>query len=358
MDNQQGRTVKRLWANGRDAVKAFVAEMAVRNLLMHEPPLTLRLRPDGADMLMSEGSRSETAHSVSGRPHQAVKDLLTRHGIASGTACGLEFAPGLAITSRMILPAESPDVLKAIVRNKVEGIAPWPLSQSLFGHRSAAIPGDPAHVAVDVAVVSRALLEETTDRLAASGVVVKAASVQLRDGQKLRIDVGAEEEIRRASARALRLGWGVATLAGIVAAAGLGVLWFSWSQATQYQQKAADLMASLKSADTAQAGTPLLAAASSLHQRRRERPPVIAVIDEVSKLLPQTVWLEGLSLDNARLELKGQGSGIPALIDILEQSGSFRDVNFASATQRNADLNADAFSIEATLDQSQAGVTP
>ena len=114
-------------------------------------------------------------------------------------------------------------------------------------------------------------------------------------------------------------------------------------------------MESLRNADAAKGATPLLAAANSLHDRRRDRPPAIAVVDELSKLLPQNVWLESLSLDDARLELKGQGSDIPALIAVLEGSPALKDVNFAAATQLNEELKSNAFSIGATLESGGIG---
>jgi Tfp pilus assembly protein PilN len=74
------------------------------------------------------------------------------------------------------------------------------------------------------------------------------------------------------------------------------------------------------------------------------------VLNELSEILPQSVWLGSLSLEDARLEIKGQGSDIPSLIDVLEQSAAFRDVNFSSATQFDAERNQQAFSIGATLE--------
>lgn len=62
-------------------------------------------------------------------------------------------------------------------------------------------------------------------------------------------------------------------------------------------------------------------------------------------------------LHERRLELRGQGSAIPGLIESLEQSDAFSEVNFSSATQFNADLNAETFSIGATLEAARE-VTP
>jgi Tfp pilus assembly protein PilN len=212
-------------------------------------------------------------------------------------------------------------------------------------------------VAVDVGVVSRALLDDIAARLAAAGTVVKAASLRLPSGESLRLDFGTDEESRDAQRRALRLAGGFATIAAGVAAAGLVLVWMSSSRLAAARDETDMLTASLRSG-TSGGGATLVEAANILHERRRQRLPVVAVMNELSAVLPQAVWLDSLSLDGERIELKGKGSGIPALIDMLEQSPSFTDVNFASATQFNAESNAEAFSIGATLEPAPEASVP
>ena len=340
------------WVGLREAVTAFIAELAARKLLTRQPALTLRIRQSGIDVLKAEGGRTELLHTAEGPPREAAGKLGGRTGAELRGDCALAFAAGLAVTSQMTLPAESPAILQAIVRNKVESMAPWPLSQTVFGLRVQPIAGDPAHVSVDVGIVSRSLLEDIAGMLSTAGSTVKAASVRLGEADAIRLDFGAEEELRDATRRAFRILKAYAAVAALIAAAGLFLAWQSATELWQDRERTAALMASMRNADAARTGTPLEAAANGLQERRRLRPPAVAVLEERSTLLPQTVWLSSMALDDARLDLKRQGTGMPALIEILEQSGSFRDVNFAAATQLNEALNADAFSIGATLEQS------
>ena len=75
-------------------------------------------------------------------------------------------------------------------------------------------------------------------------------------------------------------------------------------------------------------------------------------------MLPSNVWLISLSLDDLRVELKGQGSDIHPLIETLEKSGAFGDVNFTSATQLDADQASETFSIGATLQPARQESVP
>jgi general secretion pathway protein L len=338
-----------LLRNMADAARAFVTEIAAADIFAHPPRLSFRVQPLSADAVTEEGSQPELVMTAAGRPQEAIRSLVERLGSLPGKECTVVFAHELAVVSRLILPAERSEIIEAIVRNKVESIAPWPLSQSLYGLRIAAVPGDPAHVAVDVGVVSCALFEDIAGVLGAAGALVTAASIRLAGGEGLDITVGWKQERAGALRRATRLAGGFAALAALVSGIGLLLVWQSASRLAADRADIAALMVSVQPNSYASAATQLQAA-NRLHERRRERPPAVALLNELSTLLPPNVWLISLSLDDLRLEIKGQGSDIPFLIEILEQSESFQDVNFTSATQLNEDLNSETFSIGATLE--------
>jgi hypothetical protein len=218
------------WRDIKKAVKAFVSELTVLNVFAEPPGTTLHIRPSAVDVVNREGANTERLLSVQGRPQEAVRNVLESSAVSLGKDCALEFAAGLSVTSQMILPAESEEILKAIVRNKVESIAPWPLAQSVYGQRIHAIPGDSAHVAVDVGVVSRALLEDIVGQLATAGSVVKAAWLQLSGEEKLRIDFCSQDDNQHAQRRAGRLAMGFSGVAALAAVFGLLLVWQSSSK--------------------------------------------------------------------------------------------------------------------------------
>jgi general secretion pathway protein L len=334
----------------RLAFDALVAELAAHRVLARDPATTLRIGPAATEVIKS----GAPLHKLEGKPVEAVRRLVAQHaGFAKDCALGVE--PGLSVTNRMVLPAESYDVLSAIVRNKVESIAPWPLPECLFGFGVSAIAGDSGHVAVDVAVVGRAQLEEIARTLAAAGIPVRAVRAMLPAGGSVEIDFHAEDRIRQGRDRARRLAAGVTLAAVLIAAYGSFLLWRSSQELSAGRQKMDSLIEDLRSAGAAKGATPLLTAANGLQERRRQRPSAAAVLNELSSLLPETAWLQSVSLDGTQLELKGEGSDIPPLIGILEESAWFSDVNFAAATQFNAERNAVAFAIGASLQQATGG---
>lgn len=334
-----------------DAVRAFVAELAARRALGRRPAFLLQVDPAKTDVI---GARGDVLFRAPGRPAEAVKAVAAKFSSGPEKTVGLAFSPDLAVMNSFILPVETEDVLQAIIRNKVEGFAPWPLPRSAIGQRIREIPGDAAHVAADAVVMSRSLLEECAAELGAFGITVKSAAVHLADDVIVPVDFGGHEERQAAERRFMKIAAGFTALAACALGAGLYLAWQAYAEGARYADETAALMSRIQGAGSGAGGSGLVSAANQLRTQRLERQPAVAVLNDLSKLLPATVWLESLTLDNGKIELKGQGKDIPSLIQLLESSASFQNVNFAAATQLNAELNADAFSIDATLEQAPA----
>lgn len=350
-DNQLNLSFSSLWQGLSRPVLALAEERALRRAAVSHPPMLLAIRSGGMDAIRIGGARREIMASAPGRPQQAVKEIVQRLAAGLGTEVALSFSQDQSVSQQLVLPQQPDDVLRAIVRNKVESLAPWPLAQCLWGMRAVPITGDSQHVAVEVAVVSRALLDELSATLRQAGAEVKVLSVELPGGGEIDIELGSGDIRREARARAARWAKGTALLALLIV--GLGVFWVyrTSSEAARLEGETSSLMATLKPDGVPAGEPPVVSAANRVYQARRERLPVVAILEEVSKLLPGNVHLVNLSLDGDQLTIKGQGSGVPALIQVLEASPAFQSVNFAAATELDQNSNADAFSLIATLEK-------
>lgn len=351
----QDITLDTLWSSLRDPVLVLAEEVALLKIKARTPGLTFRIHATGIDIEKTEGQARERLLSVNGPPRQAMQEFLAAllpEGLEGNVA--IEFAQDQAVSKEIVLPQQPEDVLHAIVRNKVESLAPWPLAQCLWGMRARAIPDDARHVAVDVVVVSRTLMEGLGADLRAAGAEVRAVRVRLGDGESIRIDHGGEDVRRIGRDWAARLAKAAAVLCLLVLGPGLFAIYRASSEASLLEESNTEIMQSLRGGGGGAGATPLLAAANRLRQQRAQRAPAVAELNELSSLLPGTVYLTALTIDDDKLEVKGQGSGVPGLIEILESSPRFKDVNFSAATELDANSNADAFSLSATLEPAEA----
>jgi len=340
-----------IWKALSTPVIALVEEAALRRASGDRPALDLRVHAGGVDAVRMQGRETETLLSVAGRPQQALREIAPRLQPGMGSAVALSFAADQSISQRLVLPQQPDDVLRAIVRNKVEGLAPWPLAQCLWGMRAAPIAGDPQHTAVTVAVVSRALLDDLSITLRQAGAEVKALAVELPDGGAVDIELGSGDVRREARVRAVRRARMAAAAVAVLLGLGLFSIYRTSTEASRMEEDSAALLASLRPNGASEGETPLVAAANRLQQARRDRLSAITVMNELSKLLPDDVHLVSLELDGDQLTIKGQGSGVPGLIQILEASPDFQGVNFAAATELDQNSNSDAFSLIATLEK-------
>lgn len=82
---------------------------------------------------------------------------------------------------------------------------------------------------------------------------------------------------------------------------------------------------------------------------KRENPPITRVISELSRILPDSVYLFALTVKGNKVNLNGEGDGVVALIEALEASPYFEQVKFNASVARNAGTGLDRFSISLQL---------
>ena len=103
---------------------------------------------------------------------KALADLKRRLAGISGQRMGLRFSPDRAVTRVISLPISARDVITEIVRNKVETLAPWPLTEALWGFRQVADHSGSDQIRVEVGIVGRHSVEELLGSLARIGIKI------------------------------------------------------------------------------------------------------------------------------------------------------------------------------------------
>lgn len=86
-----------------------------------------------------------------------------------------------------------------------------------------------------------------------------------------------------------------------------------------------------------------------LLEKRRQSVRLSDLLYELTLLLPDTVYLEQLSLRNGQVELRGQAAEATALIGLLEESDWFSNVTFRSPVVKDNRTGQDRFVINAPV---------
>jgi general secretion pathway protein L len=252
---------------------------------------------------------------------------------------------------RMTLPAAAAERLRDVVSFEIDRQTPFTAETAAFDARVIGRRASDGQLDVELVAVPLAAMQARLEGL--GGVASTLSGVDLADsaGQPLGVNV-LPPAMRRHRADPWAL-WhwvfgGVALLA-------LGLaLW----QVLDNRRAAADRFESEVNAQTAKAR---VAAANRqqlvdavdgqayLDQTRRGRPSAIEVLDELTRRLPDTTYLEKVAIENDKLTVIGLSSEASSLVGRLEGSKLWRVPALAGALQSDPRTGKDRFTLTADL---------
>ena len=225
------------------------------------------------------------------------------------------------------LPAAVESNLDQALRFQLDQISPFRAEHVVFDHRVE--NHDQAHGRIEVTlrIVPNEVLEPLLTRARAFGAVVHAVDTLAGDdpprpeGFNL---LPASRRPRYVHARArlnMLLGVGLAVVLGLVMAqsvvlrertvAGLQ------TQADELRGEARRVM------QLRQDFEETLQAANFLAQKRARQPAAIELLDEITEILPNDIWLQQFQLQGRDLRIQGQADGSQRVIGLLNESALF-----------------------------------
>lgn len=287
-----------------------------------------------ASFLLEEPQRGETALPVlRGRepPAAVLARLRRRRGLI------LRFDPAHALLVRDLLPAGAEAELREILAHRLDVLTPWSADQAVFDVEVSRVRED-GRLEVTVAVAPRARVEQLRSRLDELGIAIERVDVGELDDQPVpRFDLLAGERGPRRPTVLL-------ALIGVLAAAALAGLVVAGSEiharsvvlaerervANALAERLADLPALRTRLEALRTEVGLVA------ERLRTTPSALAVLEELSRALPDEVFLSELQLARDRLSVTGYGPSAAPLVPLLEDLPSLEDVRFNAPSTRAA----------------------
>ncbi|HEY4529964.1 MAG TPA: PilN domain-containing protein [Luteimonas sp.] len=257
---------------------------------------------------------------------------------------------GATLRRSLPLPAAAADRLREVLGFEIERQTPFALGDVEYDAHVLGRRGD-GQVDAELVVVPRQALEA---RLAALGPLAATLT-----GVDVETDAGGGRGVnllpgaRRHQRADPLLGWNMAL--GMVAVVALAAgLW----QLLDNRRAAADAF----EAEVAQAATRARGASAQrqalvdlvegmafLQSARAARPTTVEVMDELARRLPDSTYLEKLSIEDTRILLIGLSSEAPALVQRLEGSPLWRSPALAGALQPDPRSGRDRFTLTAEL---------
>lgn len=340
----------RSWRWARGCISALVSDLAARQAPGAGWRAMLLLGADGARLLARRKTGMVELGSAGQSVEQAAALAKSQLSRSEQQALALRFDEDRAIVQDMTLPEGARPLLGAILRNKIESLAPWPIEDTAWGYRAGDVSRG-GTVPVTVGIVGRKALSAPLQALAAQGI--KPVSVEIAsagDAPPVLIDHSSDSR-RNTVSLVMRTALGaIAVVMAVGGAYGGFLAYRDASELTAITERTEQLRRELSGRASDAGSTGQVAEANKLVEAKKTVRPTVVMINELTKNIPDGSWLTAVDVVESQLTVQGRGGPATELITSLEQSEAFSNVNFAAATQRDEEANTDVYSISAAIE--------
>jgi general secretion pathway protein L len=261
-----------------------------------------------------------------------------------GRSVIVELPPERVLARRVDFPAVSRTDLKRLLRFEIARHFPFPAERAQFAYRL--LPRrDPAsdRIEIEIVAVPRETVAEIRAALASAGI---AAARIIVPGGAGGMTLDAEDAPPRGAAyHALVAALVALTIAALASPIvrdrmELAALNGEIAAIAPAAQSAMAAREQRRSAE-AQLAAPLRLAAG--------RPPLVAVLDNLTKGVPDGAWLQSLAISGDQVTLDGLAPSAASIALALEKSGAVGNVAFRSAIARDPASGLEHFTLAATI---------
>jgi general secretion pathway protein L len=257
---------------------------------------------------------------------------------------------GAVLRRRMPLPAAAGDRLREVLGFEIERQTPFPAADVEYDARVVGRRGD-GQLDAELVVVPRQALEARLAALGPLAATLTGADVDAGSGDALGVNLLPGARRHRRSDPWLSWNLALGFVAVVATAAGLWqILDNRRAAAAAFEAEVAQAATRARGASAQrQALVDLVDGMAFLQATRAGRPTTVEVMDELARRLPDSTYLEKLSIEDTRILLIGLSSEAPSLIQRLEGSPLWRSPALAGALQPDPRSGRDRFTLTAEL---------
>lgn len=279
----------------------------------------------------------------------APKDAATLAPFLSHARVELVLRPDRFLFRPLQLPSRASDFLEGIIRAQIDRLTPWSAAVAAFGWiPSKETSGD--RMQVTVIATARDLLAPYINAirgLRVETVTISTHAPEENGGAPIKVLKQKIEGVQEAR----RLRRGLIALLGALALVCVVSIVFSAIAGSGLEAQREEINHGIAQRRAAlhRNGDADSAAAQALRQRKHETPSSVIVYDELSRILPDDVYLTEMHIQGDKVQIVGLAHNAPELIHLIEQSPHFTHATFFAATTRSPSETAQHFYIEAHI---------
>ncbi len=254
------------------------------------------------------------------------------------------------------LPLAVESNLNAALSYQLDQLTPFKASQVCHDFQVTNRDAQHGRLELDLRLVPVSRMHAIRERLAAIGIRPHVIDT-LKNGREAPECEGFNllpeaERPHYVYARA-RLNWILAGVAAIVLALVMAQSLYLRGQAVErLQHEVAGLRQEAEAVmDLQRQLEDALAAANFLAERRRLQPVIIQVLDEISRILPDDIWLQQMQVRGDEVLMMGLAAGSQRLIELINDSPLLGDAEFRGAINIDPTTGQERFNARATINR-------
>lgn len=291
-----------------------------------------------------------------GRRRAAFRRLVEE--AASGAPNVWLVLPDEAVLVRTVtLPLAAEEAIRDALGFELDRLTPFAQEHACFDHRLTGRDPVAQQLSIGIAVTARAPVEARLAQLRELGATVLGVGVAG--------DVAAcanpfnllapEDRDRPATSRTVIVGRALATIAGLLAVVALAYpLWQKREAVIELQPRLEKAKGGADVADRLAREIEKLASEHNfLVAKKQALYPAVLVLEDLSRLLPDTTWVQQLDVKAGpklrELQIAGETGSSSQLIEVLEKSGSLANASFKSPLTKGVTPGTERFLVSAEV---------
>lgn len=299
---------------------------------MTEPGIVIALN-EGRLSLVSDKSRSRPAIAQSDTVSEtALLEHLSRRSSAGAgpLVVRLRLPHAACLVRRLELPERARADAERILALDLERATPLNCEDVYMTHTRDLSQSQPGKGMIGIVqlIVKRSTVDRAVERLQSAGASIDAVDCWAENGSTalpVNFFDGATGGKASAGRRNGRLAVILTGLVAVLAASATGTSIVRHQNAlASLEQQTADARAAVTKLEAQQGiATAAVRDGASVLKLKSERPAVVLIIDELTRLLPDTVFLNEFSLDGDTVDISGFAKRSAELVPLLERSQIF-----------------------------------
>lgn len=259
---------------------------------------------------------------------------------------GLDLPADWALTRSLLLPAAAAGDVAEAMRYEIERRTPFTADEVYHTFQILPDPNDESQINVRLHMIPRERIDSSIQAMSSLGVRptrigIAATGLSAANGFNFLPDDKARTGLGRNTLITAMLG----VLAALLLSVAVSVSLANKKKLVEaLNNDATALRAEIVKITRVQSQIDQLVRQRRLLQERTTmRPPLVVVMNELTRLLPDDTWLRNLRIKNGEISISGEAERADLLIGLIEDSVWFQNVSMTSAVTRNRTSKKDVF---------------